>query len=252
MFQTRTNPSLPVDTICFPSGENFTHSIVAEWPLFSLMHYPFEKSQTLTIPSEPPVTKCRPSGEAAIEKSSSLSCGEEEELRTPSGWVLFMSQKVIWRSWPTETIFEESEGLRQKELIPPILWVWLLVLFSFLRSQPRIDLSLAEEMRWMSSGRISTLVTLLVCSFRWEINSRVQISQIRTSPSKPPVDRNLKLKERSIAETPFLCALSIVQSGSCVSTLYALTLPSDHPEMIISSVKTVQVGCPAEVALHRA
>ena len=56
-FHTSTSPSKPVDIICLPSGENHTHAIACECPFYSLIHFPDEYSQSLTIPREPPVTK---------------------------------------------------------------------------------------------------------------------------------------------------------------------------------------------------
>jgi len=91
-FQTRTRPSSPVDTICFESGENQTQFIAFECPFYSLTHQPDEYSQSLTIPSDPPVTKNLPSFEMEIEKSSSDSLGFGEDAITASGYTFLMSQ----------------------------------------------------------------------------------------------------------------------------------------------------------------
>jgi len=91
-FHTSTSPSKPVDIICLPSGENHTHAIACECPFYSLIHFPDEYSQSLTIPREPPVTKYLPSFEIATLKSSSDSFGFGDEARTASGYTFFISQ----------------------------------------------------------------------------------------------------------------------------------------------------------------
>lgn len=39
-FQIAINPSWPVETICFPSGENFRDKIALEWALQSVINCP--------------------------------------------------------------------------------------------------------------------------------------------------------------------------------------------------------------------
>lgn len=149
---------------------------------------------------------------------------------------------MIFLSYPTDTNLLLSRGAIEKPLIPPMRYVWLATLFSCFRSQQRIDLSRAAVIKWTSSGKTWTLVTLLECSFKWETSSRDLISQMRTSPSNPPEQINLLLLLRQMAVTPFLWALSIYHSGLEPSILNERMRPSDQPEIITSSVKREHKG----------
>jgi len=195
-----------------------------------------------TIPIWPPVANNLPVLWISIAKSSSDSPGLGLDSKQPSAYDFLMSQNVILRSWPTLRYLLGSTGESAILLMPPILTVWLLILFWLLRSQHRIDLSLLEEIKWMSSAKMITLVTLLVCSFKWAMSSRDLISQTLISPSWPPETINLLLWLSAIAVTPFLCALSICQSCWRLSTRKALIFPSEKPERMISSVNKEHVG----------
>ena len=86
------------------------------------------------------------------------------------------------------------------------------------------------------------MVTLEVCSFKWETSSLDLISHTLHSPSIPPEQINFWLNDNEIAVTPFLWALSIYHKGDEPSILKDLIRPSDHPEIITSSVNTEQRG----------
>lgn len=58
----------------------------------------------------------------------------------------------------------------------------------------------------------------------------------------PPEQMNLQFELRQIAVTPPLCAFSIYQRSAELSTRKARIRPSDHPEIITSSVKTAHIG----------
>ena len=145
----------------------------------------------------------------SIARSSSDSLGLGLASIDPYACDFLISQYVIFLSYPTLRYWLLSTGEIAKQLIPPILTVWFDILFWFFKSQHKIDLSLELESKWISSAKICTFVTLLVCSFRWDIISLDLISQTRISPSFPPDTMNFELWLKAIAVTPFLWALSI-------------------------------------------
>ena len=87
-------------------------------------------------------------------------------------------------------------------------------------------------------------VTVDVCCFMLTTISRVRISHTRTSPSSPPLTRNLWLCETARAVHPSLCASLIAHSISPVSASCARIWPSSQPVKTTSPVKSRHLGMP--------
>jgi hypothetical protein len=83
---------LPVLTIYLSSGENLTDVTQFEWALHSVMKFPLVKSNILTTPSYPPVTKYLLLFEIQSDNNSSDSPLYGELSSTASGYDFLRSQ----------------------------------------------------------------------------------------------------------------------------------------------------------------